>query len=163
MLPLRPITDPSTRQVRRPHTSFRQFDPPSARKRPFFTAGNAIVVIVVLLFALYATGNFPQLDAFFRGLHSNLRSHNDVIVGTILQYGPFLFFAALLLAAVWFAFLRPSSSEFETAGVAHGHNVAARRAQPRRVRREQDPPSVVRPRRLHSHHSGRHYPQKRTR
>jgi hypothetical protein len=143
--------DPRSGRDRRVVTKRRTFkhgtlDPVSEHRRPLFTWGNAILVIIMIGFALYATGNLPQLDAFFDHLNDVGRSHNNAVVGAIITYGPYLFGAVVLAVVALFVFLFINSSRRQHSDPKGWHKVADAPPERRRIsRRLQDLPSMVMP------------------
>ena len=107
--------DPRTGRDRRVVTRRRTFkdgtvDPVIEHRRPLLTWGNAILLVIMVGFALYATGNLPQLDAFFDHLNNIGRSHNNAAVSTLIAVGPYLFGALVLAVFGLFVFLFINSS-----------------------------------------------------
>ena len=107
--------DPRTGRDRRIVTRRRTFksdtvDPVIEHRRPLLTWGNAILAALLIGFALYATGNLPQLDAFFVHIDQIGRSHNNAAVSTIIAIAPYLFGGLVLAAICLFVFLFVNSS-----------------------------------------------------
>ena len=122
-------------------------DPVINHRRPLLTWGNAILVAIMVGFALYATGNLPQLDAFFDHLNNVGRSHNNTVVNAIITFGPYLFGAVILAVFGLFVFLFINSNRREHSDPKGWHKVAD--APPNRrsriSRRMADLPSMVMP------------------
>jgi hypothetical protein len=143
--------DPRTGRDRRVVTKRRTFkhgtvDPVINHRRPLFTWGNAILVAIMVGFALYATGNLPQLDAFFDHLNQIGRSHNNTVVSTLITIGPYLFCAVILAVFGLFVFLFINSSRREHSDPKGWHKVANARPERRHIsHRLADLPSMVMP------------------
>ncbi len=144
------IGDPRTGRDRRVPTKARTFkdgtiDPVTQHRRPLLTWGNAILVAVMIGFGLYATGNFPQLDAFFDNLDKQARGRNDVVVHALITYGPFLFGAVIFAVFGLFVFLFINSRRRQLSDPKGWHKVADRAPERRQRDRREDLPSMVMP------------------
>ena len=144
------IGDPRTGRDRRVPTKARTFkdgtlDPITEHRRPLLTWGNAILLAVMVGFGLYATGNFPQLDAFFDNLDKQARGRNDVVVHTLITYGSFLFGAVILAVFGLFVFLFINSRRRQLSDPKGWHKVADRAPERRQRDRREDLPSMVMP------------------
>jgi hypothetical protein len=144
------IGDPRTGRDRRVPTKTRTFkdgtlDPITEHRRPLLTWGNAILLAVMVGFGLYATGNFPQLDAFFDNLDKQARGRNDVVVHTLITYGTFLFGAVIFAVFCLFVFLFINSRRRQLSDPKGWHKVADRAPERRQRDRREDLPSMVMP------------------
>ncbi len=144
------IGDPRTGRDRRVPTKARTFkdgtiDPVTEHRRPLLTWGNAILLAVMVGFGLYATGNFPQLDAFFDNLDKQARGRNDVVVHTLITYGTFLFGAVIFAVFCLFVFLFINSRRRQLSDPKGWHKVADRAPERRQRERREDLPSMVMP------------------
>ena len=143
--------DPRTGRDRRVVTKRRTFkhgtlDPVTEHRRPLLTWGNAILVAIMVGFALYATGNLPQLDAFFNHLDQVGRSHNNTVVSTLIAVGPYLFCAVILAVFGIFVFLFINSRRRQHSDPKGWHKVANARPERRHIsRRLADLPSMIMP------------------
>lgn len=143
--------DPRTGRDRRVPTKARTFkhgtlDPVIEHRRPLLTWGNAILVAIMIGFGLYATGNLPQLDAFFDHLNEIGRAHNNVIVGTLITYGSYLFGAVILAVFALFLFLFINTRRRRLSDPKGWHKVADAPPDRRnRDRRTEDLPSLIMP------------------
>jgi len=142
--------DPRAGRDRRVVTRRRTFkhgtlDPVIEHNRPLLTWGNAILAILLIGFALYATGNLPQLDAFFVHLDQIGRSHNNTAVSTIIAAAPYLFGGLVLAAICLFIFLFVNSSRRQHSDPKGWHKVADAPPHRRISRRITDLPSMVMP------------------
>jgi len=144
------IGDPRTGRDRRVPAKARTFkdgtvDPITQHRRPLLTWGNAILLAVMVGFGLYATGNFPQLDAFFDNLDKQARGRNDVVVHALITYGTFLFGAVIFAVFCLFVFLFVNSRRRQLSDPKGWHKVADRAPERRQRDRREDLPSMVMP------------------
>jgi len=143
--------DPRTGRDRRVPTKARTFkhgtvDPVIEHRRPLLTWGNAILVAIMIGFGLYATGNLPQLDAFFDHLNEIGRAHNNVVVGTLITYGSYLFGAVILAVFALFLFLFINTRRRRLSDPKGWHKVVDAPPDRRhRDRRTEDLPSLIMP------------------
>lgn len=71
-------------------------DPMSlAKRKPIMAPGNAMLILFMCAFGLYATGHLSGFDSFFDHLHNFGRTHNDIVVRIVVRYLP----AALVISA----------------------------------------------------------------
>jgi hypothetical protein len=104
------LGDPRSGRDRRVPTKTRAFkhghiDPVTSHKRPLLTVGNVLLLIVGVGFGMYATGNLPQLDAFFDHADQVGKAHNNAVVNTLITYGTIIFGAVLVALFCLMVFL----------------------------------------------------------
>jgi len=145
------IGDPRTGRDRRVPTKARTFkdgaiDPIIEKRRPLLTWGNAILLAIMVSYGLYATGNLPQLDAFFDSLDKKARGRNDLVVHSLIAYGPYLFGAVIFAVFGLFVFLFINSRRRQLSDPKGWDKIADRAPERRqRDRRTEDLPSMVMP------------------
>jgi len=146
------LGDPRSGRDRRVPTRKHAFergtlDPITTNKRPLFTIGNGILLVAIIGYGMYATGNLPQLDAFFDNADKYGKQHNSTVVNGLLTYGTYLFFGviAILVGLILFSFVNAHNRHVtdRRADEAEDRRRADRRSQPRELR--EDMPSLVMP------------------
>jgi hypothetical protein len=143
--------DPRTGRDRRVPAKARTFkhgtvDPVTNHRRPLLTIGNLILLVIMVGFGMYATGNLPQLDAFFDHVNNYGREHNNLVVNSIITYGAFLFGALVLALVVWMVFLFVNANRRSHSDPKGWHKVANLPPERRKsARRTVDLPSMVMP------------------
>jgi hypothetical protein len=143
--------DPRAGRDRRVPTKARTFkhgtvDPVIQQRRPLLTWGNGILLAVMVSYGMYATGNLPQLDAFFDSLDKKARGRNDLVVHSLITYGPYLFGFVIFAVFCLFVFLFVNSRRRQLSDPKGWHKVADRAPDRRnRERRTEDLPSMVMP------------------
>ncbi|MEO6924196.1 MAG: hypothetical protein ABI142_10255, partial [Bryocella sp.] len=111
-MPSNSLGDPHSGKDRHVPTRVHAFerntiDPISTYRRPLFTVGNGLLLVAIIGYGMFATGNLPQLDAFFDSADRYGKAHNSTVVNGLLTYGAYLFFAviAVLVGLILFAFV----------------------------------------------------------
>jgi len=144
------LGDPRTGRDRRVPTRARTFkdgavDPIIQHRRPLLTWGNLILLGIMIGYGLYATGHLPQLDEFFDRLNDAGRAHNNVVVGTLIAYGPFLFAAVILAVFGLFVFLFVNTRRRRLSDPKGWHKLVDAPPERRQHDRRSDLPSMVMP------------------
>jgi hypothetical protein len=123
-----------------------EVDPVIATKRPLFTVGNAVLLVIGVGFGMYATGNLPQLDTFFDHLDAVGKANNNAVVSTMITYGSVIVGVVVLgiFGLMMFAFV---NAYRRRASDPKGWRKAAKAGpQPRKVDRQTaDLPSLILP------------------
>jgi hypothetical protein len=144
--------DPRSGRDRRVPTRPRAFkhghiDPVTNHRRPLLTIGNILLLITGVGFGMYATGNLPQLDAFFNHADQVGKEHNNAVVGTLITYGTIIFGAVLVTLFSLMVFLFFNARRRQHVDGKGWHKIAnvpaERRSRNRRA--TADMPSLIMP------------------